>query len=200
MVRIFYLSAITMALAFGIFGDERPESCAVSGRIANAATGQPIRNAQLNLRSVTTDERAFEMSISTLLSAHDEGEPVMSARVMAISKRWIAGKSHNVVVRSADTNDLGEFRLSNLAPGAYALFTQGPIEYQSLNTRQKEHFMPVFYPGVQELGQSTPIDVQANQDVAGVIVQLKKGSRFHIRGKITPIGDWDGSNVTALPD
>jgi len=129
----------------------------------------------------------------------DEGEPVMSARVMAISKLWITGKSHNVVVRSAETNDLGEFRLSNLAPGAYALFTQGPIEYQSLNTPQREQFMPVFYPGVQELGQSTPIDVQANQDVSGVIAQLKKGPRFHIRGKITIEGSSsDGSTTSQI--
>jgi len=160
------------------------------------ASGRPITVPADG--NVAYDLALFPRGVLSGTVVDGDGEPVISAKVTAISRMWIMGKLHSVVTRSSTTNDLGEFRLAGLAPGKYFLYAEGPIERGGPNVPVADQFVPVFYPNTQTLTQSTPIEVQTGQDIANLAIELRKGRRFHVRGRV--VGEFlgDGSESLSL--
>lgn len=164
------------------------------GASAMMASGRPITipidgNAPYDLA-------LFPRGVLSGKVVDGDGEPVISAKVTAISRVWVMGKLHSVVTRSSTTNDLGEFRLAGLAPGKYFLYAEGPIERGVPNVPTADQFVPVFYPNAQALTQSTPIEVQAGQDIPNIAIELRKGPRFHVRGHV--VGEFSGDGSASL--
>jgi hypothetical protein len=164
------------------------------GASAMMASGRPITIPTDG--DVSYDLSLFPRGILSGTVVEGDGEPVISAKVTAISRVWIMGKLHSVVTRSSTTNDLGEFRLAGLAPGKYFLYAEGPIERGGPNVPVADQFVPVFYPNTQTLTQSTPIEVQAGQDMANLAIELRKGPRFHVRGRVG--GEFSGDSSASL--
>jgi hypothetical protein len=164
------------------------------GARAMMASGRPITVPADG--NVAYDLALFPRGVLSGTVVDGDGEPVISAKVTAISRVWIMGKLHSVVTRSSTTNDLGEFRLAGLAPGKYFLYAEGPIERGGPNVPVADQFVPVFYPNTQALTQSTPIEVQTGQDIANLAIELRKGRRFHVRGRV--MGEFSGDGGESL--
>jgi len=91
----------------------------------------------------------------------------------------------------ASTNDLGEFRIAKLEPGAYVLLAvhrnmqpDDPADLQPL---------PTYFPGVVSLDQAQPITVERNQTVSGIDLMMLEASSSVVSGTVV---DAKGQPVT----
>lgn len=118
----------------------------------------------------------------------EEGDPVMHVAVQVLKERWINGRRQLVPMNADSTNDLGEYRIAELAPGRYYLLanTRSGWEAQARAPSPAGDltYPATYYPGVQEASQATPIEVAAGQQALGIDFRLRKLPAFRIRGKV----------------
>jgi hypothetical protein len=89
----------------------------------------------------------------------DFGEPV-EARIAAQRFEFIAGVRRLAPIgRTAQSNDLGEFRLYGLPPGQY---------YLGATTT----YAPTYYPGTVIASEAQPITIAAGQDVTNIGIAI----------------------------
>jgi len=135
-----------------------------------------------------------------------ENEPVGSVVVLA----WTAGRQGTREVKiprgsiPAMSNDLGEFRVSQLPPGKYRVCatplasiqpTQAPPATGLMKAEQID--TTVCYPNAAALDQGTEIEIQDGTELPGVDLRLLHVPAVPVRGTVTglPAG---GSGVTVL--
>lgn len=168
---------------------------------ATAFNGTPIelRPGQ----SVSTIE--FKMTPQGVITGKvldEDGEPVARAGVSAIRIGTASRGGGGGGGGDGGTNDVGEFRLSNLAAGKYRIVVQrgggflrggqagrGPLAGAAPPTNV-ESYVPTFYPGVIDESQAALVTVAPGQEVGGINIQFQKSAVFHVRGRIaglTPI-------------
>lgn len=224
--------------------DDKPQArCSVTGSVVNAVTGEPLKAAELTLRSTVSsdllytaitnaagifslaggDAGTYELVVrkrgfvqtgrSIPLAAEQaataivirltpqgviagrvldgEGEPLPGVSVQAIQSHSTAGIRRYSVSGSATTNDLGEYRIFNLAPGRY---------YLGGAYRSDAGYAAVYYPGVPEAGRAVPIDVPAGGELRGLNLAIRETHSVKIRGSLqsTAIG-LQGLMIVAAP-
>lgn len=112
------------------------------------------------------------------------GEPLAEARVMALRRmpntdRLFGGGG------SSQTNDLGEFRLFNLAAGEYVV-QAAPRPERSYGpgpgTPRTTMLAPTFYPGVAESSGAQSIVLSSGQVVDGITIGLVTVPAFRLSG------------------
>jgi hypothetical protein len=153
----------------------------------------------------------FQLTPASTISGRvhgDDGEAVFGATVQAYSYRYSNGTRTMAQVATAQTNDLGEFRLFWLQPGEYfvgvvarggnagrgnaqiaTLLGNNNAALQPLIQQftQAGGAPPVFFPGVLDSDQATPLKVSAASDVRGVDFNLRPVTTVSLRGRvITP--------------
>jgi hypothetical protein len=93
-----------------------------------------------------------------------EGEPIEYTEVFAERWQMIDGRRHLQVVKNAMTDDEGNFRLAELAPGKYYL-AFSPGERSGGAPRRKRNEVQgyglQFYPGVADAGAASAFQVRA---------------------------------------
>jgi carboxypeptidase family protein len=133
----------------------------------------------------TEVERAVQRAAVIAGHAMDaNGEPLADARVMAMRRM---PNSDRLLPSGggSQTNDLGEFRLFNLAPGEYVVqavprpersFGPGP------GTPKTTIVAPTFYPGVAESSGAQSILLSSGQVVEGITIGLVTVPAFRLSG------------------
>ncbi len=121
-----------------------------------------------------------------------DGEPVDSGSVRAMLRVWIRGAFRNVPVAGGRPNDLGEFRLANLAPGTYyVVFQPASANSPTANQKGEESNAPqvvrTFYPAATLFTLAVPIRVGVGSDVQDVDIHAQKIPTHRLRGKV--LGD-----------
>jgi protocatechuate 3,4-dioxygenase beta subunit len=115
----------------------------------------------------------------------EEGEPMASVQVSALQYRYMRGRRELVPVASGATNDLGEYRIWGIAPGAYyfsATYRSQAMMYSG-STQQDDSGYPVnYYPGVPDPSQTSPIAVKAAEQKNGVDFRLSPIRTVRISG------------------
>jgi len=115
-------------------------------------------------------------------AVHDEaGDPVEGAMMQAIPigrHRGFQGGNQ------AQTNDLGQYRLYNLAPGEYLVqaLLQRPGE-QQLQEAQ-EAYVPMFYPGVTDPASAATITVDAGGETQGIDIDVRPVHAVRVSGRV----------------
>jgi hypothetical protein len=104
-----------------------------------------------------------------------EGDPVAGAMVHAIQFRRSGGVYRYSIAGSTSTNDLGEYRIFNLAPGSY---------YIGAVRRTQTDFAAVYYPGAQEVGQAVSVDLPAGGELRALNLALSGSHSVKLRGVI----------------
>lgn len=128
----------------------------------------------------------------------EDGDPVAQCAVAVLSQRYFRGKRQYQPVGGTQVNDLGEFRLANLAPGQYLVSVAshgraaGLVRADAPKNAPEESYATTYYPSATEPAQATPIVVTAGSDLRGLDIRLVKARTYHVRGKVI-----DG--VTNLP-
>jgi hypothetical protein len=173
----------------GAFRGSLPPGIYTLAAERNGFTG--TRNAALTI-TVKANETVKDVTIK--MTAHgviagrvldEDGEPM--ARVLVQCLKWMAvpPMGRRLTPRAtAQTNDLGEYRLYGLDPGkcliAAQLMASMPAQLRSSFT-----YVPVFYPNAHEITAAQAVMVVAGGLRQGVDLTMSKASVVRVRGKLT---------------
>ncbi|HET9941856.1 MAG TPA: carboxypeptidase-like regulatory domain-containing protein, partial [Terriglobia bacterium] len=102
-----------------------------------------------------------------------DGEPVAGAAVEALKASYIRGRLSLTLVKTAKTDDLGEYRMYWLPPGSY--YVRGA--FRSSAEARRERYDRLFFPGIPEEDAAPSIHVRSGSEL----------SRINIRVPITPV-------------
>ena len=121
-----------------------------------------------------------------------DGDPIGNVGVTAIRDGSIgAGRnSHNY--GNGATNDLGEFRISDLRAGRYKITAsppQGsrpPDLKENNNGKDQSVYLTTHYPGVLEEGQAVAVEIHAGAETR-INFGLLTGRAYHVSGSVTGV-------------
>ena len=98
----------------------------------------------------------------------DAGERVSQMWVMAARQAYRNGRRTPVTAATTVTNDIGEFRLSGLAPAEYYIVTRQRDGRVDALSDEAFGYGTMLYPGVSTLASAEAIKVGLGQQVTGV--------------------------------
>lgn len=116
-----------------------------------------------------------------------DAEAIAFLQVQVFYYHIADGRKRWDMMGSAQTNDEGDFRIPGLRPGRYYV-AAGP-RYQTTwigapgHRAQEAAYRPVFYPAVDDLPSSAPVDIAPGQQ-AEVDFTLAPDPVFHISGSV----------------
>ena len=135
-----------------------------------------------------------------------EGEPLARITVSALRLRYEEGRRRISVVESAITDDLGQYRLTGLAPGKYylradprvkgaTLFASGVINVEGgglvfkingpLDPGRPSLLMSSLYPGVQDAAAARAVDLDTGARVNGIDISLPRAAMVRVAGHVS---------------
>lgn len=162
-----------LALSYGEHRiGERGRPITVSpGEITNRIDFKMVRGA--TLAGTVTDELGTEFA---------------GARVEAVEFKYLRGRRIPVQAAAATTNDLGQFRLSGLPPGAYLLRASAADTWTSDDGAMGHAYIPTYYPGAIALGESETLTLGTSQEIVGLNFGLRVGRSARISGVFQAAG------------
>jgi len=130
----------------------------------------------------------------------EDGEPMVRASVEALKRTRTRGSFQLESSGSAQTDDLGEYRIYDLSPGHYVVratlnspnsgfyVSRGDdSEQQSLQLPPNE-YPPSYFPGTTDAARASLIDVKAGEEVPRVDFSFAPGApvkTYRISGRVT---------------
>jgi protocatechuate 3,4-dioxygenase beta subunit len=166
----------------------RPRS---EGRVLTLAAGQELKDVQIRLQAAAVVQGRV---------VDEDGDPLPSAEITVLRQTFASGRSHWEQVGAERTNDLGEYRVANLAAGNYYVSVNPPPDFKSLidaangakndgaagaggNERPTNSYQTTYYPGTTDRSQATPIQLHAGDDFPANFT-LTPSPSLSIRGSV----------------
>jgi len=121
-----------------------------------------------------------------------DGDPIPDVSVSASATGSLAarGRSHNS--GSGSTNDLGEFRISDLRAGSYKI-TAFPPQGSGLSNLKESNkgkdqsvYLTTHYPGVSDDTQAVAVEIHPGAEMR-INFGLLTGRAFHVSGTVTGV-------------
>jgi len=151
--------------------------------------------------SLTDGQRVSDLLIKLAPSAvisgrvvDEEGQPMQQVQVQAM--RWMmnAGRAVLITVANASTNDLGEYRLFNLAAGRYYVKAQAMRVGGFLGGEDAltNRYGGEYYPGSKSVQNASAI-VVAGGDEARADFQLSQEAVTKVRGRVVGVPSTTGT-------
>jgi hypothetical protein len=122
------------------------------------------------------------------------GDPIGDATVEAMKYMYIDGRRVLLVDQTARTNDLGEYRLFWMQPGAYVIRAiapegrfmeadgpRGPVRQEG--SYNSDTYLPVYFPGTIDADTASPVDLLPGANFNGVDLTLSDSGARRIRGR-----------------
>jgi len=133
----------------------------------------------------------------------EAGEPAERVMVQAIPLRKQSTRGN--FAGSAMTNDLGEFRITKLAPGNYRLLAnrgqdRGEPLVERLPGKAATAEAPTYFPGALDPASASPIKVNPGEERTGAEIRLQRSTVVRVAGRLTgeiPAGR--GTRVSIRP-
>lgn len=133
-----------------------------------------------------------------------DGDPVISVQVQAMRFAYTGGRKQLQPTGGAQTNDLGEYRLINLAPGRYYVTATDPrvtqFGIQERPGRVGEAQIgniTTYYPNGADPSSAVAVDVAAGSEMRGIDIRLLKAKVYTVRGKAAgDLGELPSATVT----
>lgn len=121
----------------------------------------------------------------------EDGDPVQGANVQVLRERFVNGRRQHIPLNAGGTNDLGEFRVSGLMPGRYVLQVSyhhpsspdGP-ERREADSVHDLTYTPLYYPGVLDISQATPVQTASGQEFRAGDLRLRRTPTWRVRGRV----------------
>jgi len=120
----------------------------------------------------------------------EDGEPVEGATVAVISAK--ASARRRGATQAGQTNDLGEFRITQVTPGKYLVMVRrdntvaGPGRNPD-GSMQEFGYPVTYYPAAREETSAVPVTMTPGQDVTGLVIPLRRTPIYRIRGRVEGI-------------
>jgi len=137
-----------------------------------------------------------------------KGEPLPDVRMMAmrpLDRKVMAQQASNGMFLAPvaasgqqQTNDLGEFRIANLAPGDYyvAAMPNGVMPWGGSGTTPTptgKANLTTYYPGTNDQAAAAPVKVTAGETVYNIVFSLLSAPGFRVSGRVV---DENGAPVS----
>jgi protocatechuate 3,4-dioxygenase beta subunit len=128
----------------------------------------------------------------------EDGEGLADQAVRAMRYVYRGGKRQWNTVATAQTSDIGEFRLPNLEPGRYLVVAASRNGGQNRRPLQNSEPLPstpdmvyasTYYPSTTSATTATPVDVAPGGEIRGIDVRLVKTRVYRVRGKVVGSDD-----------
>ena len=134
-----------------------------------------------------------------------DGDPVPGVEVVALPPHFWQDRVPTPGGGSF-TTDLGEYRISDLAPNRYTIVAQPPSRLprptQSAKAAEKNGlvYVATYYPGSSDRSHALSVDLHAGDEVP-VNITLGVAQPFHVRGQVTnlPVEARDDANIVLRP-
>jgi hypothetical protein len=121
----------------------------------------------------------------------EHGEPMEQVQVMALRRVVAADRRQAGPAGMAQTDDRGEFRIANLAPGRYYVQAMSSRRemMQGRNIRrvdvaEPETYVVTYFPGTTEASAATPVELGVGQEFLGLSLQVQKARVYKVRGTV----------------
>ncbi len=131
-----------------------------------------------------------------VLDSH--GDPATYVAVTLIKLGRDLGERALVRYRVANSDDRGEYRLDDVAPGQYYLHADPSLGFASA-----DHFVPQFLGGARDSKDSRILTVHGGENLEGFDFHMSSEPNVHIHGRVTgvpkTVGGADGIEVMISP-
>jgi protocatechuate 3,4-dioxygenase beta subunit len=130
-----------------------------------------------------------------------DGDPMPGVGVSASRTGSVAAKWNPHNSGSASTNDLGEFRISDLRAGRYKITAIPPQGFGPSNLKESNSgkdqsvYLTTYYPGVLDEPQAVAVEIHPGAETR-INFGLLTGRAFHVSGTVTGVPR--GGAVTQL--
>jgi hypothetical protein len=111
----------------------------------------------------------------------EDGDPVPQVSVQLFQYSYSHGKRQHQPSDFAMTNDLGEYRIFDLAPGRYFLSATAQIEMDQ--SARGQSYAATYYPGTADATGAAPLDLRPGTQLRGIDIPLMKTRTARIRGR-----------------
>jgi hypothetical protein len=162
------------------------------GRILTLTAGQELKQIQIRFAAA---------AIVSGRITDEDGDPLENAEVTVLRRTFSPGQSRLQQVASERTNDLGEYRIPDLAAGSYYLSVNPPPDFKSLleaenssasgksssssnNEKPSTSYQTAYYPGTPDRSQAEPIQLHAGDEFPANF-SLTPSPTLAIRGSVT---------------
>jgi Carboxypeptidase regulatory-like domain len=137
--------------------------------------------------------RMLPAAIITGRIVDEEGDPMPDVQIW-VGRRRAGGKFKLNPAGSAQTNDVGDYRIGGLFPGKYYVLATPVPNFQSLVQERKNpadppdpsadlSYVATFYPNTTSRAAASPIELRAGDDMP-VDFSLARFHTAHIRGTV----------------
>jgi Carboxypeptidase regulatory-like domain len=161
------------------------------GRVLALTAGQELKDLVIHLQAAAVIEGRI---------TDEDGDPMPEAQVAVLRQTFTSGRRRWEQVGAERTNDLGEYRIANLAAGNYFVSVSPPPDFRSLietagnaaspapsNTAPQQpapmSYQVTYYPNTKDRGQAAPIQLRAGDDFPANF-SLTPGPSLTISGSV----------------
>ena len=137
---------------------------------------------------------------------NDAGEPLVNLRVMAWRNAPVGPRSATApnpgpipAGPSAQTNDLGEFRLFGLPAGEYYV-QASPVPDFGRATQQSRTLVATFFPDATDASLAQTITVGAGQTTDQIVIRMNDAPAFQVSGIVVDEGGRPVANAMVRLD
>jgi hypothetical protein len=114
---------------------------------------------------------------------NEAGKPLRGVSVQAMKSSYPRGRREFHDVARAATNDAGEYRITDLAPGKYYIRAKPPGSLKAKPGSDKA-YVPIYYPAANDPSRSVALVLRAGEELAGIDMNLVPVHAVHIRGRV----------------
>jgi hypothetical protein len=164
------------------------------GALLSLAAGQKITDLLFRLhRTAVITGRVLD----------EDDDPVRDASVTAVAHTLVHGRTKIESSGSVNTNDLGVYRIVDLAPGRY-LILANPPEASPMRepSEQTVDYLPTYYPGTTERVRASTLEVKSGDEITGidfVFVPKLPTRGYKIHGHVlNSLTEYPDSNVVVI--
>jgi hypothetical protein len=160
----------------------------LGGTLLSLSTGQDMKDIAFKL---------LPNGIASGKVLDPDGEPVAKVLVAASKGLFQHGKRQFIPVATAVSDDLGQYRLSSLAPGRYVISatpldpTAGPKPAEG---EPETALLSMYYPNSPDAAGAQWVEIAAGADAGGMDIKLSRAKAFHVRGKV--VGEVKDQGIT----
>ena len=166
---------------------------------------------QINL---TADEQKSGITLSLIpgasirgLVTDEEGSPMQNCNARAMQFTYQQGVHKLTGLGAANTDDRGEYRITDLSAGKYYILVRCPRELPLPHAfvprgpgldLPSQAYAPVFYPGTTELPGAARVTAAAGTDVSGIDFRMLPAAGVTLRGHVSADTESTTGNVQVM--
>ena len=172
----------------GLLDSDHRRSTRTDGRMITLGAGQQVHNLYVRLQAAAVIRGRV---------TDEDGDPLANTEVTVMRQTFTAGHTHWEQVGAERTNDLGEYRVANLAAGNVYVSCSPPPDFKSLiesggaggeirASRDKlaqTSYQTTYYPGTSDRSQASPIQLHAGDEFP-INFSLTPSPSLSIRGSV----------------